>query len=543
LGSATVLCSDKTGTLTQNKMTVTKIFAQGKYFTVDYSKNSELPEDFHLLVEYGILASQRDPFDPMEKAITNLGEFKLSNTEHLHDDWVLVQQYPLSKELLSMSHVWRSPNGSDFFISAKGAPEAIFDLCHLPESRIKELSSEISKMADTGLRILGVAKSHFKDQNLPEGQHDFDFEFLGLIGLTDPVRPTVKDAVKECYRAGIKVVMITGDYSGTAINIAKQIGLKNADAVITGEEINKLTDDELKERVREVNIFARVVPEHKLRIVNAFKAAGEIVAMTGDGVNDAPALKSANIGIAMGGRGTDVAREASSLVLLDDDFSSIVSAVKMGRRIFDNLQKAMTYILSVHIPIAGMSLIPIVFGNMPIVFWPVHIVFMELIIDPACSVVFEAEKAEKNVMDRPPRKLSDRLFGTRQIIVSVLQGLVVLLTIFCVYKIALFLGKSENEVRALTFTTLIFSNLCLILTNRYVDKTIFESIRIFNAALIGVVVGALSFLALVLYVPFFQKLFHFSTIHIDDLLICLGAGFLSIIWFEIFKVFNRKRVK
>lgn len=541
LGMATVLCTDKTGTLTQNKMQVRKIYSNGRYFDIEAGKHAVLPEDFHQLVEYGILASQRDPFDPMERAITELGRFKLADTGHLHADWGLVREYPLSKELLAMSHVWNSPDGSEYIIAAKGAPEAIFELCHLPEDQRQTLSDIIKEMASEGLRVLGVAKSVFKPGRLPQIQHDFEFGFLGFIGLSDPIRPTVKDAIKECYRAGIKVVMITGDYPVTAQYIGRQIGLKDIENCVTGIELDRLTDEELSRRIKEISIFARVIPEQKLRIVNAFKANGEVVAMTGDGVNDAPALKSSHIGIAMGGRGTDVAREAAALVLLDDDFSSIVAAVRLGRRIFDNLRKAMAYILSIHIPIAGMSLVPVFFERLPIVFWPVHIVFLELIIDPTCSIVFEAEQEEKDIMDRPPRPIDEPLFSLNYIFISILQGLGVLAVIGIVYGIALQLGKDAGEVRALAFATLIMANIGLTLANRSWTRTIPETLKTRNMALLIVATCVMIFLWLVLYVPFLREAFHFGVLHLDDFLFCFTAGFISILWFEIFKIFTRKR--
>ena len=535
LGSATVLCTDKTGTLTQNKMAVDMIYAKKQFIRVEKILNDGLPEDFHQLVEYGILASQKDPFDPMEKAIAELGRLKLKNTEHLHEDWGLVHQYPLSRDLLAMSHVWMSPDGKDYFIAAKGAPEAIMDLCHLPEGNKKELTEAIEKMAAGGLRVLGVAKAFFKKQELPEIQHEFQFEFIGLIGLSDPIRPSVKDAIKECYKAGIKVIMITGDYPVTAMNIGKQIGLKNPEKYITGSELEELSEEVLKNRIKDISIFARVIPEQKLRIVNALKANNEIVAMTGDGVNDAPALKSSHIGIAMGGRGTDVARESSALVLLDDDFSSIVAAVRLGRRIFDNLSKAMGYILSIHIPIAGMSLLPVVFGHLPIVFWPIHIVFLELIIDPTCSVIFEAETEEKNIMDKPPRDIKEPLFNRKKVVISVLQGLSILLIICAVYFTAIFLKKPEGEVRALTFTTLVISNLGLILTNRSWTRSIFSMLKEKNDSLLLVLSGVAVMLSLVLLVPAVMKLFHFSALHFSDVVICFACGVASVSWFELFK--------
>jgi Ca2+-transporting ATPase len=539
IGSASVLCVDKTGTLTLNQMSVRKLSVSEKFYDVDGPPDA-LPDDIHQIVEFSILASQVDPFDPMERAIRELGKKTLANTEHLHNDWSLVQEYPLSKSLLAMSRVWKSPDSKSYVIAAKGAPEAIFDICHLGEEEIGRLSEKINSMAAEGLRVLGVAKSEFPQPKLPDGQHDFRFDFLGLIGLADPVRPGVTEAIRECYDAGIRVVMITGDYPVTAQNIGKQIGLRQTDNVITGQELDGMDDAELRDRIGTVNIFARVVPEQKLRLVNALKAVGEVVAMTGDGVNDAAALKAAHIGIAMGGRGTDVAREASAIVLLDDDFSSIVQAVRMGRRIFDNIKKAMAYILAVHVPIAGMSLLPVVF-NWPLVLLPVHIVFLELIIDPACSVVFEAEAEEANVMRRPPRDLTDPVFNRRTIGFSLLQGVGVLCIVLAVFLIAMYRGQGEYEARALSFTTLIIANLGLIATNRSWTRSMFESARTPNTAFWYVLAGALFFLAFVIYVPFLRALFRFSTLHAVDLLVCLVAGAVSVLWFERFKIINRER--
>lgn len=538
LGSATVLCVDKTGTLTMNRMTVSEIFTQGEFYNVTTSPQEPLAETFHELVEFSILASQIDPFDPMEKAIKLLGDHYLAQTEHLHHNWKLVHEYPLSKKLLSLSRVWESSDGGDYVIAAKGAPEAIADLCHFTDVQWQELSQSIITMANNGLRVLGVAKASFERTDLPDQQHDFAFEFLGLIGLADPVRPTVPAAIKECYTAGIRVVMITGDYPGTAQNIARQIGLASSDKFITGPELDSLNDAELQRRITDVNIFARVVPEQKLRIVNALKSNGEIVAMTGDGVNDAPALKSAHIGIAMGERGTDVARESAALVLLDDDFSSIVQAVKLGRRIFDNIKKAIAYIFAIHVPIAGMSLIPVIF-EWPLVLMPVHIMFLELIIDPACSTIFEAEDEEANVMKRPPRNAKEPLFGKRMVLMSLLQGANVLLILLALFAFSLYRGHGENEARALTFTTLIIANLSLILTNRSWSRTIVETLKTPNTALWWVLGGASIFLSLVLYVPFLRSLFRFNYLHPLDIAICLIAGVISVLWFEGFKMFNK----
>ena len=540
LGSASVLCVDKTGTLTLNQMSVRKIFIREELFDITNRKDT-LSEDLHEIVEFSILASQADPFDPMEKALRELATRTLSNTEHFHDDWTLVEEYPLSPNLLAMSRVWKSPENDSYIIAAKGSPEAIANICHFDGNQRKNLAENINTMAKEGLRVIGVARSAFSDTFLPGEQHDFTFTFMGLIGLADPVRPNVPEAVKECYTAGIRVVMITGDYPVTAQNIASEIGLSNYNEIITGTELDGMDDMELQKQIKTVNIFARVVPEQKLRIVNAFKANGEVVAMTGDGVNDAAALKSAHIGIAMGGRGTDVAREASSIVLLDDDFSSIVQAIRMGRRIFDNLKKAMAYIFAIHVPIAGMSLFPVLF-NWPLVLLPMHVVFLELIIDPACSVVFEAEAEESDIMKRPPRTLGAPLFDKSMIAFSLLQGAVVLLVVLSVYVISLYRGQGELDARTLCFTTLIVANLGLILTNRSWSRSILRTFRLPNSALWWVLGGAALFLGAVLYLPFLKKLFRFDTLHGTDLILCISAGIMSILWFEVFKVLRNKRL-
>ncbi len=534
LGSATVLCVDKTGTLTVNRMSIRKLAVDGKIHEIgptEKSLDSPIPEEFHEIVEFGILASQRDPFDPMEQAFHQVGNEMLAKTEHLHTDWALKRGYPLSPSLLAMSHVWKSPTGGELILATKGAPEAVADLCHLAPDRTKEIGQQVAAMASEGLRVLGVAKGTFGKQPLPGDQHDFTFDFLGLVGLADPVRPTVPAAVEECYAAGIRVVMITGDHPTTAKSIALQAGIKPVEEIITGPDLEKLDDVELQSRVRNVNVFARMIPEQKLRLVNALKANGEVVAMTGDGVNDAPALKAAHIGIAMGGRGTDVAREAASLVLLNDDFASIVHSVRMGRRIYDHLQKAMTYIVAVHVPIAGMSIVPVLLGG-PIVLLPVHILFLELIIDPACSVVFEAEAEDEDVMRRPPRNPAVAMFGIRLLGLGLLQGASALLIVLSIYLAALWGWLNAADATALSFTTLIVANIGLIFANRSWTRTIWSTLRTPNAALWWVIGGATVFLGLALYVPFLQRLFHFSTLHLDDLALCVAGGCLSVIWFE-----------
>ena len=540
LGSATVLCVDKTGTLTFNRISVSRIYTRGEFYELGEHVREPLPAKFHEVVEFGILGSQKDPFDPLERAVKRLGDRKLFKTEHLHYDWSLLREYPLSQNLLALSHVWKSPDGREYVIAAKGAPEAIADLCHLDEHDNRELLESVVLMAGDGLRVIGVAKAQFSEEDLPVDQHEFVFEFLGLIGLADPVRPNVPNEIEECYDAGIRVVMITGDYPGTAMNVARQIGLEPADEFVTGEELDSMDDGELRERMKSVNIFARVVPEQKLRIVDALKANGEVVAMTGDGVNDAPALKSAQIGIAMGGRGTDVAREASELVLLNDDFSSIEEAVRLGRRIFDNLKKAMSYILAVHVPIAGIALLPVLF-KLPLVLFPVHIAFLELIIDPASSIVFEGEREEADIMKRPPQRLSEPLFNKRTVILSVLQGLFVLVIVGSVFRIALFRGVSPAEARALAFTTLVIANLGLILINRSWTRSIVGMLRSPNRALWWVIGGTLIFLGLVLYVPALREVFHFAPLSPVDIAVSFAAAVLSVAWFEGLKLLNKRR--
>lgn len=534
LGAATVLCADKTGTITENRMSVAQLLTRDGGFVVEDGEGGDLPERFHELVEFSVLASLVDPFDPMEKAFRRLADRYLAGTEHLHDDWTLVQHYPLSREMLAMSHGWQATRRDEFVVAAKGAPEAIADLCHLPAAETAALAEQVDRLATQGLRVLAVARATFAGTRLPPIQHDFPFVFLGMIALTDRVRARVPESIRLARRAGVRVAMITGDYPGTAEAVAREAGIDLAGGILTGADIDSLDDAALRARLQSTHVFARVVPEQKLRLVEAFKANGEVVAMTGDGVNDAPALKAAHIGIAMGGRGTDVAREAASLVLLDDDFSTLVDAIRLGRRIFANLHKAMAYILAVHVPIAGMALLPLLFG-LPLVLTPAHIVFLELVIDPACSIVFEAEPEEPGSMQRPPRRPDVPLFSLPTLLLSLLQGATVFLVVAAVYAFALQRGQGADAARALAFATLVAGNLWLILVNRSWSANLRDSLRIPNAALWRVVVGTLAFLACALYMPWLREVFGFGTLHIDDLLLALAAGGIGIVWFELFK--------
>lgn len=509
LGAASVLCVDKTGTLTENRMSVQRLYAGGRVFDVETPGTPD--EGFHEVVEYAILASQRDPFDPMERALRRFGMQRLpaeERREHLHDDWKLVREYPLSPALLALSHVWRSPSGEDYVIAAKGSPEAIFDLCHLAPAEVERYSAAVQQLAGDGLRVLGVARAGFKAGSLPAEQHDFDFVFCGLVAFLDPVRADVPGAVAVCREAGIRILMITGDYPATASAIARRIGL-DPGTPLTGPEIDGLDDAALARRLESAAIAARATPAHKLRIVNALKQMGHTAAMTGDGVNDAPALKAAHIGVAMGARGTDVAREAADLVLLDDDFTSIVKAVEQGRRIYENIRKAITFVIAVHIPIIGMSFLPVLFG-WPLALLPLHIALVELLIDPACSIVFEAEPGDANLMRRPPRSPAARLFSPNVIGLALTQGLTALAAVAALYAALLNGGAPTTQARTAAFILLILGNLGMIFVNRAWDRSLAATIGVHNRTFWVLTAGALAFLGLLVTVPPLRDLFAFS---------------------------------
>ncbi len=535
LGSATVLCVDKTGTLTQNTMSVRCVVVQGKRFDLAAGDTAALPTAVHEVVEFSILAGQREPFDPMEKAFKGLGQVHLSGTGRLHPDWELVRQYPLSDDLFALSHVWRTPAGEGLVVATKGAFEAVASLAaSLSPTEHASFKRDVDAMAAEGLRVLAVAKARVPSATLPDTQRGLRLEFIGLVGLADPIRPAAPGAIAECYRAGIRIIMITGDHPNTAASIGRQIGLRGPSDVLTGPELTELDDDALKARLRTVSIFARVVPEQKLRLVRLLQELGDVVAMTGDGVNDAPALKSADIGVAMGKRGTDVARESASLVILDDDFSTIVEAIRLGRRVFENLKNAMAYLFAVHVPIAGMTIAAVVL-RLPLILLPVHIAFLHLIIEPACSVAFEMEAADPTLMERPPRSPTAPLFGRHLLALSVFQGSSVLGIVLAIFLVSLRLGKPEPEARALTFTTLVVANLALILVNRSWDRPLWATLRRPNRALWWIVFGTLALLGGVLCVPPVRELFRMSILHWDDLALSGAAGVASVGWFEVWK--------
>jgi Ca2+-transporting ATPase len=537
LGAATVLCTDKTGTLTLNRMSVTRVAFPGR--SLDLAGSTDDAEVQGML-EIAVLASHRDSFDPMERAIHAAGALSAPALLARHAGWTVERLYPLTPDLLAITQAWRTGADGPLLLAAKGAPEAIAGLCGLSPERSELLARQATALASEGLRVLAVASARMPADRLPASHHDIDLEYLGLIGLEDPLRPDVPAAVAECRSAGIRVVMITGDYPATAQSIAAKAGLAGDGQVLTGPELETMPDDELARRIGSIHIFARVLPEQKLRLVRALKANHEVVAMTGDGVNDAPALKAAHIGIAMGGRGTDVAREAAALVLLDDDFASIVAAVRMGRRIFDNIRKAIAFTFAVHVPIAGLSILPVFIPGWPLLLLPVHIVFLELVIDPSCTLIFEAEEAEGDIMQRPPRNPDDRLYSWRSIGLSLLQGASSLAVCVCLFLYAKD-AHGVDAARTLTFVALVASFLAIIVTNRSWSRNLLAILRTPNAAQWWVVIGTVALLAVILLVPMARELFHFAQVHAADLLLSIGAGVLCVGWFETIKRLRRGR--
>lgn len=532
LGSATVICVDKTGTLTMNEMAVQEINVDGELHALN---DEVIPDKYREIVQSALLASPINPFDPMDKAFHAIASNK--------EDWKLIREYPISDKLLAVSLVWKSPAKEGFVVAAKGAPEAIAHLCRLDDQKVQAIIKDVDDAARRGFRVLGVAKAKADPQSeLPDSPHGFEFEFLGLVHLHDPVRPGVPEAVADCARAGVRTIMITGDYPGTALSIAKEVGIGYQGGVITGVELEKLSDTKLAERIKSVSVFARMVPEQKLRLIRALKLNGEVVAMTGDGVNDAPALRAADIGIAMGGRGTDVAREAAALVITDDDFSSIAGGIRQGRGIFTNLQKAMSYVIAVHVPIFGMALIPVLVADWPLVLLPAQIAFLELIIDPACSVVFEAEEIDSEIMSEKPRSVNEKIFSRQILGISIAQGIGVLLAVLIVYFWALISQKSDDQIRTLSFATLMLGNVALILVNRSHHLSIFQTFRErTNGTIKWALIGAIGTLVLLINVPLLREAFNLSYLNATEWLVVVCAGFGSVLWFEMYKVTKNSR--
>ncbi len=535
LGATTVLCTDKTGTLTENRMTVVALRNGPERWD---QNDGPLPAvALQATLEAALLACPAQPTDPMDVAVHKLWSTQQSTRASPFADRTLLRAYGLRPELLAVANVYAAGTGSEFNVFAKGAFEAIAGLCGLPANLVAALRTDVDQLAAAGVRVLGVATAVIAagdgERGLPETPSGLRFRFTGLIGFADPLRANVPAAVAECRSAGIRVVMITGDYPATAIAMAQQAGI-DASAVLTGEEIETLQEEQLAARVKSTSLFARIRPNQKLRIVQSLKAAGEIVAMTGDGVNDAPAIKAAHIGIAMGGRGTDVAREASAIVLLDDDFGSIVATIRLGRRIDDNLRKAIEYIIAVHIPIAGLALLPLLLG-LPLILTPILIAFLEMVIDPACSVVFEAEEAEDNVMKRPPRAPTGSLLLRSRVLWAVMQGGVVLAILATVLIGAAGRGVAEPDLRALVFTSLVLTNMGLILVNRSFSSSLARAFLRPNRSLWILLGGVTAVLATSLYWLPARELFHFGRPHWDDLAVFTTAGAVSLVVLELLK--------
>lgn len=528
LGAINVLAVDKTGTLTQNRMQVAELTVNGIRFSAD--QDADLPEIFHPLVEFAMLATPIDPFDPMEKAIQSFGHTWLGGTEHLHDDSSPRHQYELSHEIMAMTRIYSDITPSLHLLATKGSPEAVIDLCHLSESEHHDLQRQIESMAERGLRVLGVARGEWQmsitEPDWPASQHDFDFTFLGLIGFMDPPRPDVPAAITECRNAGIRVLMLTGDHPATARAIAKQVGLSDRADVILGEEIALLDDASLYIRLQQADVCARISPEQKLRLVRVLQYTGNVVAMTGDGVNDAPALKAADVGIAMGERGTDVAREAASIVLLDDSFASIVAAISQGRLIYDNITKATRFVFAVHIPIIALTLVPALI-QWPVILQPVHIVLLQLLIDPACAIIFQAETAATDIMHRPPRCQSDSPFTIRNVGFALAQGAGIALILLIGYALLQERGWDASQLRIAMFSTLVPALFLLVLVNRNLTPAAQHHS---NPLLVYMFGGVTLILAAVLFIPFLHTMLGFAPVTLPPLLAAAALLIICGLW-------------
>ncbi|SAL84134.1 cation transport ATPase [Caballeronia choica] len=505
LGETSVLCVDKTGTLTQNRMSVRALYSGETLQLIDEA-TSHIDEGQHELLEYLVLASEVDAFDPMERAFHETGNRCLANTEHLHADWSLLHEYSLSPGLPAMAHGWDAPQLDHRPVACKGAPEAVCALCRLDAAHTAAILSRAAQIASGGLRVLGVAKARHYGVDWPARQHDFDFSFVGLVGLVDPVRPDAAGAIAECQAAGIRVVMITGDYPSTAHAIAAEVGI-GAGRIVTGDELAAWDDAQVRGAIATTDVFARVRPEQKLRLIEAFKARGNVVAMTGDGVNDAPALKAAHIGIAMGRRGTELAREVAALVLLRDDFAPIVAAIRLGRRIYDNLGQAISYTVAVHIPMVAAAMIPVILG-WPVMLAPLHIVFLELIINPVCSLVFENEPERRDLMKRPPHRTQKALLSNAAFVRSAAAGVVLALIVLAVYAATVATRHDVSLARTFAFLVLVGGNVALIFAVRVIaSRSMFRPAGVANNYIGLVLALTATALLLLMTVPTLARLF------------------------------------
>ncbi len=545
LGAITVLAVDKTGTLTVNRMAVAELATAGAHFQPEGADS--LAEEFHLLVEFAMLATPGDPFDPMEKAIQHFGHQWLAGTEHVHEGREPEFEYALSGEILAMTRVFASADPAQHLLATKGAPEAVADLCHLDVAQRDAIGRQVETMAERGLRVLGVARGRWSGQatapdaapSWPPSQHDFDFEFLGLVALADPPRAEVPAALAECRQAGVRVIMMTGDHPATALAIARQVGLSERPDLMTGAEIEALDDAALRQRLRHVDLCARLKPQHKLRLVQLLRTDGEVVAMTGDGVNDAPALKAADVGIAMGERGTDVAREAAALVLLDDSFARIVAAIRQGRRIDDNIRKATRFVFAVHVPIIALALVPTLL-HWPVLLLPVHIVLLELLIDPACSIVFEAEPEGSDLMARPPRPVSDSPFAAAPLMQGVLQGLGVALVLLAGQAWLAGQGWSAAQGRGVVFSALVLAVMLLILANRDPSRPVLLGAAASNPWLWRMAAGVAALLVAVLGLPWLRDLMGLALPGGRELTLAAVLVALCLVWLELVRVLGQR---
>ncbi|MCX6089143.1 MAG: cation-translocating P-type ATPase [Candidatus Atribacteria bacterium] len=540
LGSITVLCVDKTGTLTQNRMTLRYIYhSSGKWEEVNDS--NKLTEQFSELLLAGVLASESDPYDPMEIDIRRIAKHNGLDPASILKNMTLIHEYPLTPDSKAMGHIYRD-NHEKQLLFAKGSPEKILSLCNLLPEQKKNIETQVNYYAEKGFRILGFGKKMFYDHAQPPDMLDGNqLEFTGLMAFADPPRPGVKDAIYSCLKAKIRVVMITGDHSVTAKAIGNELGIPGADRVITGAEIDSMSESELAEVVRTVNIFSRVIPKHKLKIVQAFQKNGEVVAMTGDGVNDAPALKLADIGISMGKRGTEVAREASQMVLLDDDFSTIVKAIRDGRRIYDNIKKAVSYILSVHVPIAGLAILAPVFG-FPLLLTPIIVVLLELIIDPTCSLVFEAGESEPDIMTRPPRPKNEQFFDRSVIFQMMFKGGLILIISFGAFVWANYQGFSGESARSFGFAILVIANIFMVLASESNSLPFWATYRKgANLTKLWVNILALVIMLIMIYLPSGTQLFKMAPLNYSFFLIAVFLGVIAGSGWEVIKYFRRQK--
>ncbi|MCP9768676.1 cation-translocating P-type ATPase [Lacihabitans sp. LS3-19] len=539
LGSATVICTDKTGTLTENKMDLARLYDFGSDKIFD-PKNKPNETEKHL-IKIAMFASEPIPFDPMEVALHTTYSQTIESDER--PQFKIIHEYPLGGTPPMMTHIFEKENG-DRIIAAKGAPEAIMKVSGLDTEEIKKINAAIKTFTTEGYRVLGVGESTFTGNDFPKTQQEFKFSFKGILAFYDPPKHNITKVLKDFYDAGIKVKIITGDNEATTVSIAKQIGFQGYENTVTGHELMKLSDAEFGKKVKKTEIFTRMFPEAKLRIIEALKKQNEIVAMTGDGVNDGPALKAAHIGIAMGKKGSELAKEAASLILLKDDLSKMVVAVAMGRKIYTNLKKAIQYIISIHIPIILTVFLPLAFGWIyPNIFSPVHIIFLELIMGPTCSIIYENEPMEKNTMQIKPRPFTDTFFSWKELTTSIIQGLVITLGTMFTYQYAVYNNFNEAITRTMIFTALITANIMLTLVNRSFYYSIFTTLRYKNNLVLLIILITISITALMIFVKPLTVFFQFEIMNMEQFGLSVGVGMLSVLWYEIVKAIKRSQVK